>query len=209
LPPPQPPTAPAIIYFTSGSTGKPKGVTHSYESFGYIVASAAAGLAITPSDVFLPATSASHIAATSFLFAGLSAGACVAMARSFGADELLPLLTKARPTLLCMQPHALFALVRDPAATAKHFQSLRRCVAGGDKIPAELEQEFHALSGKEIEEIYGMTETGTATYNPARAIASARSAKWRPVSRRRYATATASKWRPASKVRSGSTRPRT
>jgi long-chain acyl-CoA synthetase len=166
LPSPQPPTAPAIIYFTSGSTGKPKGVTHSYESFGWLVASAAAGMAITPADVFLPATSASHVAASSFAFAGLAAGACVALARSFGADELLPLLRAARPTLLCMQPHAMFTLVRDSCARADDFASVVRCVAGGDKISAELEQEFHALTGNAIEELYGMTETGTATYNP-------------------------------------------
>jgi acyl-CoA synthetase (AMP-forming)/AMP-acid ligase II len=165
--PAPPPAAPAIIFFTSGSTGKPKGVTHSHETFGWLVASAAAGMGITPSDVFLPATSASHVAASSFLLAGLAAGSCVAIARSFGADELLPLLRLARPSLLCMQPAALFGLVRDPGARREDFQSLRRCVAGGDKISAELEQEFDALTGKAIEELYGMTETGTATYNPS------------------------------------------
>lgn len=167
LPGPPTPTAPAIIFFTSGSTGKPKGVTHSHETFGWLVASAAAGMGITPSDVFLPATSASHVAASSFLLAGLSAGACVAIARSFGADELLPLLRLAQPSLLCMQPAALFGLVRDAGARREDFQSLRRCVAGGDKISAELEQEFNALAGKAIEEVYGMTETGTAAYNPS------------------------------------------
>ena len=76
------PNAPAIIFFTSGSTGKPKGVTHSHDTFGWMVASAIAGLGITPDDVFLPATSASHVACSSLSFAGLAAGACVAMARS-------------------------------------------------------------------------------------------------------------------------------
>ncbi len=63
LPPPRP-DAHALIFFTSGSTGKPKGVTHTHETFGWLVASAVAGLAITPNDVFLPATSASHVAAS-------------------------------------------------------------------------------------------------------------------------------------------------
>ncbi len=166
--PPQPlPEAPAIIFFTSGSTGKPKGVTHSHATFGWMVASAIAGLGITPSDVFLPATSASHVAACSFSLAGLSAGACVAIARTFGADELLPLVRRARPSLLCMLPAPLFALVRDPGAKGKDFQSIRRCVSGGDKISAELGHEYTALTGHAIEELYGMTETGTATYNPS------------------------------------------
>ena len=45
LPPPRP-DAPAFIFFTSGSTGKPKGVTHSHETFGWMVASAIAGLGV-------------------------------------------------------------------------------------------------------------------------------------------------------------------
>jgi acyl-coenzyme A synthetase/AMP-(fatty) acid ligase len=161
-----PPEAAAFIFFTSGSTGKPKGVTHSHETFGWVVASAIAGLAIAPADVFLPATSASHIAATSLSFAGLAAGACVGIARSFGGEELLPLLRSTRPSLLCMLPAPLFGLVRDHGAAREDFQSIRRCVSGGDKISAELEREFMDVAGFAIEELYGMTETGTSTINP-------------------------------------------
>jgi len=165
LPPPAPDT-PAFIFFTSGSTGKPKGVTHTHRTFGWLVASAAAGLAITPDDVFLPATSASHVASSSFSLAGLAAGARVAIARTFTAEELLPLLRLTRPSLLCMLPAPLFGLVRDHGATHDDFRSLRRCISGGDKISAELEREFTNLAGFAIEEVYGMTETGTASFNP-------------------------------------------
>ncbi len=144
-------------------------MTHTHATFGWIVASAAAGLGLTPADVFLPATSASHIAASSLSFAGLAAGACVAIARSFGGDEVLPLLRSTRPSLLCMLPAPLFGLVRDHGAARDDFQSIRRCVSGGDKISAELEREFMDLTGFAIEEVYGMTETGTSTMNPTAA----------------------------------------
>jgi acyl-CoA synthetase (AMP-forming)/AMP-acid ligase II len=166
-PEPPSPETPAIIFFTSGSTGKPKGVTHSHATFGWMLSSAIAGLGITPGDVFLPATSASHVACSSFSLAGLAAGARVAMARAFTPDELLPLLRQARPSILCMLPAPLFGLVRDPRATHADFQLIRRCVSGGDKISAELDHEYTALAGHDIEELYGMTETGTATYNPS------------------------------------------
>jgi long-chain acyl-CoA synthetase len=164
-PPPTRPDMPAFIFFTSGSTGKPKGVTHTHDSFGWMLASAISGLGLTPDDVFLPATSASHVAASSFSFAGLAAGSCVVVARTFGGDEILPLLRKTRPTLLCMLPCPLIGLVRDHGATREDFQSLRQCVSGGDKISAELEREFHNVTGFEIEELYGMTETGTSVMN--------------------------------------------
>ena len=69
-----------------------------------------------------------------------------------------------------MLPAPLFGLVRDHGATREDFQSIRRCVSGGDKISAELEHEYTALTGHAIEELYGMTETGTATYNPSGAL---------------------------------------
>lgn len=166
LPPPPAPDTPIFIFFTSGSTGKPKGVTHTHSTFGWMIASAIAGLGITSGDVFLPATSASHIACSSLSFAGLAAGAQVAMARRFTPDELLPLIRRARPTLLCSLPAPIFALARDHGATREDFASIRRCVSGGDKISAELEHEYTALTGHAIEELYGMTETGTSTYNP-------------------------------------------
>jgi long-chain acyl-CoA synthetase len=157
---------PSFIFFTSGSTGKPKGVTHSHRSFGIIVASTIAGFELNAADVFLPATSYSHIAATHISFGALAAGVRVEVPHRLDGDELLPLLANTRPTFLCMLPAALFALVRDHNATSEHFNSLRLCVSGGDKVSGELEREFTAIAGKTIDELYGMTETGTSTINP-------------------------------------------
>src|SRR5262249_22951604 len=109
LPAPQD-DAPLFIFFTSGSTGKPKGVTHTHESFGWMVASAVAGLELTPADIFLPGCSASHIGASLMSLAGLAAGARVDVARTFDGVELLPLLRETRPSVLCMLPSALFGL---------------------------------------------------------------------------------------------------
>lgn len=167
---PPAPDAPALIFFTSGSTGKPKGVTHSHDSFGWLVASAAVAFDFAPAEVVMPATSASHIAASSMMLAGLSAGSCVAVAQSVGGDEILPLLRATRPSFLCMLPTPLFGPVQFQGAAREDFQSVRRCVSGGDKISAELEREFIELTGFAIEEVYGMTETGTSVINPAESL---------------------------------------
>lgn len=163
-------TAPAFIFFTSGSTGKPKGVTHTHETFGWVLASCIAAMDITPADLMLPGSSLSHIGAMCLSLASLAAGARVDVARTFDGDELLPLLEKTQPTLLCMLPAALFCLVRDHGATRDHFASLRVCMAGGDKVSAELEREFTELAGYPIDEIYGMSEIGVATANPPAGI---------------------------------------
>jgi acyl-CoA synthetase (AMP-forming)/AMP-acid ligase II len=159
-------TSTALIFFTSGSTGKPKGVTHSHETFGWIAASFAAGAELTTASVFLPGTSASHVAAVSMTIGALGAGARVALAHNTDPDEVLALLRKSGATGLCMLPSALFGVVRDHDATREDFHSLRLCISGGDKVSTELEREFTNLAGFVIDECYGMTETGTITLNP-------------------------------------------
>jgi acyl-CoA synthetase (AMP-forming)/AMP-acid ligase II len=160
------PEAPGVIFFTSGSTGPAKGVTHSLTSLGFMFASVAKGYGLTATDVMLPASSCSHIAGFCFVFAALSANARVAVARTFDHAELGPLLRTARPTVMSMLPAALFHLIRERETTAQDFSSLRLVRSGGDKVPAELEKEFKALTGHDIYEGYGMTEVGTATNNP-------------------------------------------
>jgi acyl-coenzyme A synthetase/AMP-(fatty) acid ligase len=169
LPTPSP-SSPAIIYFTSGSTGKPKGVTHTHETFGWMIASTVAAFDLSPDDVFLPGSSASHIGASLFALAGLAAGSRVDIARTYDGDEIVSLLRGTRPTLLCMLPSALFGVVRDHDATRDDFRTIRMCMAGGDKVSAELEREFTELAGFAIEETYGMSEIGLATTNPPHGI---------------------------------------
>jgi acyl-CoA synthetase (AMP-forming)/AMP-acid ligase II len=157
---------PAIIFFTSGSTGRPKGVTHSFQTLGCMLTSIIQGFEYKNSDIVLAGSSLSHIAGVVFSLAALAVGARVVIPRTMDGDEVLPLLRAHRPTILWMLPAALFALVRDHGATRDDFRSLRYCFSGGDKIAAELEREFTALTGFPIDENYGMTEIGGATINP-------------------------------------------
>jgi len=164
------PSDPAIIFFTSGSTGKPKGVCHSFETLGWIIASAVQSFAMGPDDIMLPAGSASHVGGHHLSMMTFAAAGRVLMARTVDADEILPLLREERPTKLWMLPSALYALTRDHGARHTDFASVTACFSGGDKVSSALEQEFSALSGIEIDEDYGMTEIGVPTVTPPRAL---------------------------------------
>ncbi len=164
------PDAPAIIFFTSGSTGRPKGVCHSFATLGWIIASAARSFEMGPQDVMLPGGSASHVGGHHLSMMTLATGGRVVLARTFDADEILPLLREERPTKLWMLPSALYALTRDHGARHTDFASVKACYSGGDKVSAALEREFTTLAGIEIDEDYGMTEIGVPTVTPPRAF---------------------------------------
>jgi long-chain acyl-CoA synthetase len=165
LPSPDP-SSPAAIFFTSGSTGPAKGVTHTHETLRWMIASANAAFALTREDVFLPASSMSHIGSFLWTLCTLSVGGRVVVARSYDSHEVLPLLRAERPTVLAMIPAALVALVRDHDLQPHDFACLRICRSGSDKVSTELLTEFAAAAGFPIDEGYGMTEVGLATLNP-------------------------------------------
>ena len=160
------PKMPAAIFFTSGSTGPAKGVTHTQETLGWMFASIARAFELTRNDVVLPGSSCAHIGGFAFSMATLSAGAHLVVARGFDHEEIGPLLRTTRPTLLSMLPTALLHMIREHDMTSADFSSLRLTRSGGDKVPAELEKEFIALTGKAVSEGYGMTEFGLAALNP-------------------------------------------
>jgi long-chain acyl-CoA synthetase len=164
---PPKPEDPAIIFFTSGSTGKPKGVCHSFETLGWIVASAVKSFDMGPDDVMLPGGSASHVGGHHLSMMTFASGGKVVMARTFDGDEILPLLRKERPTKMWMLPSALYALTRDHGARHADFASIKACFSGGDKVSEALEAEFTKLAGITIDEDYGMTEIGIPTVTPA------------------------------------------
>ena len=151
--------APAAIFFTSGSTGPAKGVTHTYDSLGWMFASAASAFEFGPQDIVLPGSSCTHIGGFTFAMAALSAGARLVIARAFDHDEIGPLLRTTRPTVLSMLPTVLLHLIREHDMSPEDFSSLRLCRSGGDKVPAELEKEFIALAGQPVSEGYGMTRS--------------------------------------------------
>lgn len=164
------PDLPTVIFFTSGSTGPSKGVTHTYSSLEYMFASCAQGFELNSDDILLADSSHSHLGGFMFSLSALSKGARVLVATDTEPDELLSLLRKERPTVLCMIPAAFFRVVRDHDARAEDFSSLRLMRAGADKVPQELEREFKELSGLQIDEGYGSTEVGLSTINPPSGI---------------------------------------
>ncbi|MEM9222380.1 MAG: AMP-binding protein [Pseudomonadota bacterium] len=161
------PNAPGTMFFTSGSTGPAKGVTHSRRTMEWIIASAAKSYQLAPDDVFMAASSCSHIGGFINTLCSWSEGATVVAPRIADPEGQVALMRKHRPTILLMIPSALFNLERHPNVKPEDYSSLRLIVSGGDKVPKQLERELVEKTGLALDEAYGMTEIGLSHVNPS------------------------------------------
>ena len=80
-------------------------------------------------------------------------------------QEILDAIVKYRVTYLQMTPAILgqlLELVTDP----KQMSSVKCCLAGGDVVPTATHEKFQAITGYDVTEVCGMTESFSYVMNP-------------------------------------------
>jgi long-chain acyl-CoA synthetase len=97
----------------------------------------------------------------------LLAGRLVLLPR-FDIDPLFAAIRSERPTLLPGVPPIYQAMVDALRAQRLDLGSLKVCVSGAMRLPAETQERFEKVSGARLVEGYGTTEASPATHcNPA------------------------------------------
>jgi long-chain acyl-CoA synthetase len=82
-------------------------------------------------------------------------------------DDVLDTINRAKPTTFSGVPTMYRALASSPHAKTTDFSTVRYWASGGAPLPAELKEEWKRLTGREVLEGWGMTETAPAgTANP-------------------------------------------
>jgi malonyl-CoA/methylmalonyl-CoA synthetase len=159
----------AMILYTSGTTGRSKGamITH-----GNVLATMA-GLLVAwswePDDVLFLALPLFH---THGLVVGLccalAAGATVLLRRRFDAAEAAGELLGGEPTLFFGVPTMYVRLVEElrRRGGADALSRMRLFCSGSAPLSPETFAAFRELTGHDILERYGMTETGMSLSNP-------------------------------------------
>lgn len=158
----------ALIFYTSGTTSRPKGVTLTRAAIAAGSAKFLARVPLRPTDVALvsgpimrPFTLRTQILPT------WQAGGTVVLLERFTPDAYLATLRQQpAKTFLALGPAALYQVVHHPNVRPEDFAAVRLCISGGDHVPAELHQDYHRLTGRELTEQCGMTETGVYALNP-------------------------------------------
>ncbi|MFT4243195.1 MAG: long-chain fatty acid--CoA ligase [Acidovorax sp.] len=164
----------AVLQYTGGTTGLPKGamLTHGnlsaaaeqyHESTQYDPPLIAPG-----TERLLGVLPPFHIyALTVNMLFGIRLGAEIVQHMRFDPKAALEDIANKKIAMFCGVPTMFTALISHPDTPKYDLRSLKYCGSGGAPLPVEVGQRYTAITGTEVSEGWGMTETSpTGTFSP-------------------------------------------
>ncbi len=159
------PEAQAAMLYTSGTTGKPKGAMIPRRALADNGVALAKLWRFTRDDVLIHALPVFHVhglfVATNTV---LAAGASMQFLPKFDPLSVIDAMPNA--SVLMGVPTFYTRLLQHPEALAKAAKEMRLFVSGSAPLLAETHAQFKNVTGHDILERYGMTETQINTSHP-------------------------------------------
>jgi long-chain acyl-CoA synthetase len=161
----------AVLQYTGGTTGTPKGAMLTHGNLTVNVQQSLAWtrhLAREGTERILGILPLFHVFAMSGIMNyGIALGAEIILMPRFVLDDAIALIAKARPTIMPAVPTIFGAIMNHKNAKTLDLHSLKICLSGGAPLPAEVRKGFEELTGAQVIEAYGLSETSPgATANP-------------------------------------------
>jgi long-chain acyl-CoA synthetase len=148
----------AVILYTSGSTGEPKGVCLTHGNLLANARGAAEAAGFCAEDHVLGALPPFHtFALTTTIIAPLLTGASVVTMARFSPEAALDLAAEGVSVILGV-PSMYRLMARAQRARPRKLPRLRLVIAGGERLPPAVGEEFAAAFGVALCEGYGLTE---------------------------------------------------
>jgi long-chain acyl-CoA synthetase len=147
----------AVLLYTSGTTGRPKAVALSEENILANIEGLKLATGYDESQVMLavlPLFHAYGLTVTTLL--PLTTGAQVVVPERFNPRQVLQLIEKHRVSCLIAVPGQYRVLIKDP--TPIDASSLWLCIAGAERLPESVAEEFQERFGHRLVQGYGTTE---------------------------------------------------
>ena len=160
------PQDPCLVTFTSGTAGAPKAVVHGQRYLQGQQLQARHWLGARSGElVWCTAASGwSKSARNVFIAPWLSGAGALLHDGRFDPHERLELLAAERVNVLCMAPTEYRLIAK--RATLRALGDLRAMVAAGEALNPEVLHAWREVTGLEIRDGYGQTETGQMTGAP-------------------------------------------
>jgi len=159
---------PAVFMYTGGTTGISKGVMLTHFNFTANVMQIQEWLKRPPGkvDTVLVVLPMFHsYGFTAALGFALASGSTCVLVPKFDAGEVLKLIDKHKPTSFPGVPTIYTALLNHPDIHKYDLKSIEFCVSGAAPLPVELLKRWEEVTGSNILEGYGLTETSPVTHS--------------------------------------------
>ncbi|RJF94458.1 long-chain fatty acid--CoA ligase [Oleomonas cavernae] len=168
----------AVLQYTGGTTGLPKGamLTHANLTAGCAQLVETCGgdkpVFVPGQERILAVLPLFHIyALTINMMMGIVIGAEIILHAKFELEVVIRELAEKRITFFPGVPTMYAALVGHPDAAKVDLHSLKFCGSGGAPLPTEVHERFQKLTGCDLSEGWGMTETtALGTFTPVYGI---------------------------------------
>ena len=158
----------ALLQYTGGTTGVAKGAMLTHYN---LLSNAYFGMMLFPlreTDVSLCVLPLFHIyGLTTTMNSPLAAGAKLVLLPSFHVEEVVKTIERTKVTWFCGAPAMYIAINSKPGANEFNLRSVRACISGGSALPPAVRRKFIELTGGNLVEGYGLSETSPVTHvNP-------------------------------------------
>ena len=158
----------AVLQYTGGTTGVSKGAMLTHYNLYSNAVHTANYLPLTTKDVSLAVLPLFHIyGLTTAMNAPFFASSQIVLLPSFHVKEVMKTIQQRKVTAFCGVPTMYIAINNSPKAKDFDLRSVRVCVSGGSALPVAVRKRFIELTGGNLVEGYGLSETSPITHcNP-------------------------------------------
>ena len=158
----------AVLQYTGGTTGVAKGAMLTHYN---LLSNAVYGARLFPlseKDVSMCVLPLFHIyGLTVTMNMPISVGGTLVLLPSFHVEEVAKAIEKEKVTTFSGAPAMYIAINSKPNAKDFHLHSVRACMSGGSALPPPVRRKFMELTGGNLVEGYGLSETSPTTHvNP-------------------------------------------
>lgn len=160
----------AVLQYTGGTTGTPKGAMLTHANL-YVNVLQVVNWAPDLEDCaerMMGVLPFFHVfAMTVVMNFAIAKAAEIVLVPKFELDDTLKTIAATKPTCMPGVPTLYTAMINHPRLSQFDLSSLKFCLSGGAPLPLEVKNEFEKLTGCNLVEGYGLSETSpVVTANP-------------------------------------------
>jgi long-chain acyl-CoA synthetase len=158
----------AVLQYTGGTTGTAKGAMLTHSNLYSNAAVSSTSLQIRPEDISLTVLPLFHIyGMTTAMNAPFFTGGTIVLLPRFHVEEVMKTIQNEKVTVFCGVPTMYIAINNHPEVAKFDLKTVRACLSGGAPLPLAVRKRFNEITGGNLVEGYGLSETSPVTHcNP-------------------------------------------